>query len=333
MDHGWSVPKNVIVTGGTGFVGSYVCRLLAQHGQSPLAIGIEPFSNETRFVLGDHADRIRYRACDICDPSALDDVCADGAIQAIVHVAGFVGHEPSLAAPARTYAINIGGTVNVLEAARKAGIRKVVIVGSNAAYHTKQRPAFDESHPVTSITAGNPNAHYGTSKMAAEQIGLTYHSYHDMDVLVARITAVYGFPMRGPIFVKPMVEAAVRGETVAIPTGGAFARDYTYVEDSAAGIVAMLNTDTRALEQRVFNISRGQLVSASDIADIVRHVVPGAEVSVGTTLTALEEANVRQRAPLSSDAAKQAFGFVAQYSMEDGIRAYIATLRRYLQDH
>src|SRR6185312_9208615 len=160
---------------------------------------------------------------------------------ALVHTPGFGGHENSVKEPGKTYAINVGGTVNTLEGARKAGVPKAVIVSSNAAYHRKAHAPFDEKHPITSIYEGNPNAHYGTSKMASEQISLAYRTFHGMDVTAARVTAVYGFRMRGSLYVKPMVEGALQGEKVVLPTGRAVERDYTYVEDSAAGIVAMVN--------------------------------------------------------------------------------------------
>ncbi len=118
----WSKPKTVLVTGGTGFVGTYVCRLLARQGQSAIAVGIEPFSEEAQFVLGDAAATTRFVRGDVVDAAGLDAICAQYAPDAIVHAAGLVGHDTSLADPAKTYAVNVGGTVNVFEAARRANI-------------------------------------------------------------------------------------------------------------------------------------------------------------------------------------------------------------------
>ena len=121
----WSKPKTVMVTGGTGFVGTYVCRLLGQQGQTAIAVGIEPFSDEAKFVLGETAVSTRFVKGDVCDAARLDAICAQYAPDAIVHAAGLVGHDTSLADPAKTYAVNVGGTVNVFEAARRANIGKV----------------------------------------------------------------------------------------------------------------------------------------------------------------------------------------------------------------
>ncbi|MGC2121992.1 MAG: NAD(P)-dependent oxidoreductase [Xanthobacteraceae bacterium] len=319
----WSKPKTVLVTGGTGFVGTYVCRLLGERGQAAIAFGIEPFTPEALFVLGGTASSTRFVAGDVGDTAGLDAVCAAAKPDAIIHAAGLVGHDASLANPARTYAVNVGGTVNVFEAARKANIAKVLVISSNAAYHKKERDFFDETHPTTSITSGNPNAHYGASKAAAEQVALAYHTFHGMDALAIRITSVYGFGMKpGQMQLKQIVEGAANGQKVAIASGGHVVRDYTHVEDSAEGIVDILNADTRAIAQRIFNISRGELTSTFDIAESARAAFPKASIEVGGEMTDFEKATLKQRAPLSSACAEKTFGYKSHYSLRQGIKRY-----------
>ena len=229
----------------------------------------------------------------------------------------------SLADPAKTYAVNVGGTVNVFEAARRANIAKVLLISSNAAYHRKERDAFDETHPTTSLYSGNPNAHYGASKMAAEQVALAYHTFHGIDALAIRITSVYGFGMKpGQMQLKQIVEGAANGQAVEIASGGHVVRDYTYVGDSAAGIVAILNADTRAVSQRIFNISRGELTSTFDIAEAARAAFPDADIEVSGEMTEFEKATLKQRAPLSWAAAEKVFGYRPRYSLRDGIKSY-----------
>jgi len=319
----WSKPKTVLVTGGTGFVGTYVCRLLGQQNQSAIAFGVESFTPEALFVLGDAAAATRFVHGDVQDLAALDAICAAAKPDAIIHAAGLVGHDASLANPGRTYAVNVGGTVNVFEAARKANISKVLVISSNAAYHKKTRDSFDETHPTTSIYSGNPNAHYGASKAAAEQVALAYHTFHGMDVIAIRITSVYGFGMKpGQMQLKQIVEGAAKGQKVAITSGGHVVRDYTYVEDSAAGIVDILNFDTRPVEQRIFNISRGELTSTFDIAESARVAFPDASIDVSGDMTEFEKATLKQRAPLSSACAEKVFGYKSRYSLRQGIKRY-----------
>ena len=321
----WMKPKTVLVTGGTGFVGTYVCRLLAAQGRTALAAGIEPFSAEGLFALGPGAHSVRFVQGDVRDPAALQALCREHRPEAIVHAAGLLGHDNSLKNPVQTYAVNVGGTVNVLEAARLCGVAKVLYISSNAAYHKKERDAFDETHPTTSIYAGNPNAHYGASKMAAEQAALAYYTFHGIDAVVIRITSVYGFGMKpGQMQLKQIVEGAVEGRPVTIASGGSVVRDYTYVEDAAQGIVAILDFDTRALPQRVYNIARGELTSTFDIADAARAAVPSARIEVADEMTDFETATLRQRAPLTSAGAEKVFGYRSRYSLREGIKAYAA---------
>jgi UDP-glucose 4-epimerase len=325
IDGVWSKPRTVLVTGGTGFVGTYVCRLLAEQGRTAVAAGIEPFSAEGSFALGSGARSVRYVAGDVRDLAALEALCRMHKPDAIVHAAGLLGHDNSLKNPVQTYAVNVGGTVNVLEAARLCGIGKVLYISSNAAYHKKERDAFDETHPTTSLSAGNPNAHYGASKMAAEQVALAYHTFHGIDAVVIRITSVYGFGMKpGQMQLKEIVEGAVDGDRVTIASGGRVVRDYTYVEDAADGIVEILDFDTRALPQRIYNIARGQLTSNFDIADAARAAVPGAQIDIADKMTDFETATLRQRAPLNSALAEKVFGYKSRYPLRAGIKAYAA---------
>lgn len=320
----WSKPKTVLVTGGTGFVGTYVCRLVAAQGRIAIAAGIEPFTAEGLFALGPAARSVRFVAGDVRELSALEAICNTHKPDAIVHSAGLLGHDNSLKNPVGTYAVNVGGTVNILEAARICGVPKVLYISSNAAYHRKERDAFDESHPTTSLSSGNPNAHYGASKMAAEQVALAYHTFHGIDAVVIRITSVYGFGMKpGQMQLKQIVEGAVDGAPVSIASGGRVVRDYTYVEDAAQGIVDILDFDTRDLPQRVYNIARGELTSTFDIADAARATVPGARINIADKMTEFETATLRQRAPLDSARAAKVFGYKSRYPLRQGIKAYV----------
>ncbi len=288
---------------------------------------------EALFVLGD-ATSTRFVHGDVLDLAGFEAICAEHKPDAIIHAAGLVGHDASLANPVKTYAINVGGTVNVCESARRAGIAKVLVISSNAAYHRKERDVLDETHPTTSIYSGNPNAHYGASKMAAEQVALAYHTFHGMDVIAIRITSVYGFGMKpGQMQLKQIVEGAADSRKVTVASGGYVVRDYTYVEDSAAGIVGILNFDTRLVAQRVFNIARGELTSTFDIAESARAAFPQAHIEVSGEMTEFETATVKQRAPLSSACAAETFGYQSRYPLLQGIKRYAEIYTEFKSRH
>jgi nucleoside-diphosphate-sugar epimerase len=320
---------NVLVTGGTGFLGAYLMAALDAAGHSPIAYDIAPPSPELLHVAPSLASR--FRAGQIGDLARLFDICGTEKIDAIVHAAGLVGLEPSLAQPLAFYQTNVMGLVHACEAARQFGMRKLVAMSSNAAYHPGAGEMLRETDPPFSVTAGNPAAHYGTSKMAGEAIGMAYASFQDLDFIALRITAIYGFGMRQPMYIKPMVENAVRGVPTRFATGGPMKRDYTHVLDCCSGILrALAAPRLPAGAQRVLNVSAGRAHTASEVATLVRRTIPGADIEIGDTLTALEAENVKMRAPLDISAAKRVLGWSPQWSLEDGIREYAERFRAYL---
>ena len=307
----------VLVTGSSGFLGSYLMAALGgrAHGfdvaaPGPEAVAVAPGA---AMSLGQ-----------ITDAARLFDVCRAQSVEAIVHAAGMVGLELSLSQPAATYATNVMGFVNVCEAARQAGVRRLVLMSSNAAYHGGAGAMLAETDPVFSIAVGNPAGHYGTSKMMQEAVALAYQRFHGLDVVILRVTAIYGFGMRSPMYVKPMVEDAVLGRATRFATGGAMKRDYTYVLDCVDAVVRALD---RPVTQRVLNVSAGRAVTAAEVAAIVRRVIPGADIEIGDALTLLEVENVKMRAPLDISAAEAALGWSPAWPIEAGIADYAARLR------
>jgi UDP-glucose 4-epimerase len=318
---------NVLVTGGAGFLGGYVMAALARSGHDAVAYDITPPGVET-FAVSPDIEK-RFRPGQINDIARLFDVCRTEKIEAIIHTAGMVGLELSLAQPIATYQTNVMGLVNTCEVARQLNMRRVVYVSSNAAYHKGSGASLIETDPAFSIRDGNPAGHYGTSKMAGEAIGLAYASFHDLDFLSLRVTAIYGFGMRSPMYIKPMVENSVLGRPTRFVTGGRMKRDYTHVEDCAGGIVAGLEAPPwKAGEQRVINIAGGNARTAAEVAKIVRAAIPGADIEIGDDLTPLEEQNVKMRASLDIGSAKRLLDWSPKWPLEKGIAEYAETFRR-----
>ena len=245
---------NVLVTGGAGFLGGYVMSALEAAGHEAFAYDIAPPEPEMLAVAPVLGRRLRRGSID--DVERLVDVCRDDRIEAIIHAAARLGLEPSLADPVGFYQTNIMGLVNVCEVARKLGLRKLVSMSSNAAYHQGSGASLVETDPPFSVTRANPAAHYGTSKMAGEAIGIAYADFHDVDFLALRVTAVYGFAMRSPIHIKPMVENAVLGKPTRYATGGRMKRDYTHVLDCSRAVVLAIDAPRQPPGANVCSTSR-----------------------------------------------------------------------------
>ncbi len=317
----------VLVTGAAGFLGSYVVAALEGSGRQVIGVDVA-HAGEEALVVAPSLQR-DLRLGQVTDTARLFDICRHQPVEAVVHMAGLVGIEGSLERPAAFYETNVMGFVGVCEVARQLGVARLVLVSSNSVYHGASGSALVESDPVFSVRAGNPAAHYGTSKMMQEAVALAYASSHGMDVAVLRVTAVYGFGMRAPLYIKPMVEGAVSGTPVRIATGGPMRRDYTYVQDCATAVVRSLEARRDGDAPRVLNVSAGRVLTASEVADVVRRIVPGADIEIGDALTPLEAASARMRAPLDVSAAHAAIGWAPRWGIEEGVRQYSEDLRRF----
>ncbi len=140
---------NVLVTGGAGFLGGYVMAALERHGHEAFAYDIVPPSAET-MAVSPEIDK-RFRPGQINDIARLFDICRTEKIEAIIHSAGMVGLEVSLAQPVAFYQTNVMGLVNVCEVARQLQMQRVVYVSSNAAYHKGSGTSLAETDPAFSI--------------------------------------------------------------------------------------------------------------------------------------------------------------------------------------
>lgn len=320
--------STIMITGGSGFLGTYVTRFLAERGDRvivfdavgpvpPLAALTAPYERQIVRVRGQILDLASVMRC-----------VQRYQVERIFNAAALYDPPYSLEEPAITFQVNINGIINVLEAARLFGVQRVVQSSSIAVYAPRQYEPIDERHPLQLPTAGNPLGPYGASKAAAEIVGLTYYSTNGIDFIALRNSAIYGFGMRYPMYIKPMVENSVRGLPTRFETGGDMRRDYTHVKDIAQAVVKALDVPSSALTQRAFNIGSGAMHSASQVAEAVRKVLPGADIEIGAGLSELEQSDMRARGMLDLSAARQQLKYEPQFSLEDGIRDYAEMFRQ-----
>ena len=322
----------VLVTGGNGFLGSHACRTLAEAGYRVVAYDMATPRRFNLHIQARQAGEIEDAIGDITDLSRLLWVCRQQNVCGIVHTAGSVDVESSVERPSQTYQVNTFGSIVVYEAVRLLGLRRVVLISSNAVYGDVVADPMDEQHPVFSVKTGNAAAHYGASKLAAELIGLTYARHNAVDLVALRTSAVYGFGMQRALYVKPFVEAAVAGRAANFPRGGEMKRDYSYVKDVAQCIRLAFEVPSERLTQRVFNVSGGRMHTALEVVETVRSVVPGADISIGSGLSAMEEADIKPRAALDCRQAEEGLGFRSVHDLRSGIEDYVRDLRAYLDD-
>lgn len=316
-----------MITGGSGFLGTYVARMLAERGDQVVIFDAAAPAPALAVLTHPFGEQIIYTRGQILDLSSLLRCVKLHRVERIFHAAALYDPPYSLEEPAITYQVNVTGTLNVLETARFLDVQRVVLSSSIAVYAPRQYEPIDERHPILLPSSGNPLGHYGASKAAAELAGMTYYSVNGVDFIALRNSAIYGYGMRYPMYIKPMVENSVSGLPTRFATGGAMKRDYTHVKDIAQAVVRALGIPAVGLSQRVFNIGSGVLHSASQVAEAVRSVLPDADIEIGPELTSMEESDMRARGMLDLTAAREQLHYEPAYTLAAGIYDYIEMLR------
>jgi len=319
----------VLVTGGSGFIGAYTAAELTAAGHRVVCYDVAPPAWGAAAVLDALPERPAFVRGDVADLSELIATLREHGVTRVFHAAAVFDPPVSMRHPAPCYRVNVMGTVNVLEAARAAGVERVVMASSIAVYAARQYEPMDEAHPIATPADGNPLGAYGASKAAAELIGLTYASTGLLDFIGLRYSGVYGFGMRYPMYVRPMVEEVIDGRPVRFETGGDMPRDYTYVVDVARATLCALFAPADALRQRVFNIATGRLTTAAELGSVVRDVLPEADIEVGAGLSEYERSDARMRGELAIDGARDQLGWQPAFDLAAGIADYADRYRAF----
>jgi nucleoside-diphosphate-sugar epimerase len=322
--------SRILLTGGSGFLGCYVLRRLLQRGDTVVNFDIRPPSGELQWLLGEDGAKVSFERGRIEDLPTLISVVQKHQIEKIVHAAAVVDPPLLQSQPIMAYKVNIGGTLNVLEAARILHVPKVVFISSNGVFTSKRYEPIDEEHPVLLPNEGPGNGPYSISKVASEAFGMHYAELFDFDFISLRPSAIYGFGMQYPMYVKPMVENSVRGEATRFETGRDFPRDYTYVEDVASAVVLAL--DVSSHEDRIFLIATGEPLSTpGQIAELLRRFIPGCDIEVGPGLTEWNKREIQYRGQINIDRARKQLGYEPEYDLETGLRSFIEIYRNYIR--
>jgi nucleoside-diphosphate-sugar epimerase len=251
---------------------------------------------------------------------------------AVVHAASNVEVAKLFRDPYLAFQTNVTGTLNVLEAARRSGVRRVVFISSIGVLPAIQHEPIDAAHPIVLAREGPGSGAYGAAKASGELFAFAYQRAYGLDVRIVRPSAVYGLGMQwhSSNYMKEFVEPAARGEKVRVPSGGRLPRDYTHVQDVASLTVRVLECDEGA--DRIFYAATGRpLITAAQAARLVAELLPGSSIEVSDVMTPDDEVEASFRGVISIANAESQLGWTPRYaSLRDGVRQYIDAYRSFL---
>jgi len=311
---------------GAGLIGSQVARILVERGEKPLLMDVSAQREAIAQIVD--LDKVTLIQGDVLRPLSIVDALRTHNITRIAHTAAnpllTVGAQKE---PYSAINLNIMGTVNVLEAARIAGLKRVV-VSSSSVLNSYLAGGEDGGDFGREEAFPRPTTFYSATKQAVESLGLNYAKWCGIEFAGLRYGAVFG-PWSGAggggpsNIIRDALRNALAGREVTVPPG---AMEWVYSKDAARGTVMAL--DAKDLGSRVFNLTMGAMTTPAEMAAAIQAVVPGAKVKFEAPAgTGVSLSNRDSHADLAR--AKRHLGFEPQFRLQDAVKDLAEWIRRH----
>jgi nucleoside-diphosphate-sugar epimerase len=316
----------ILVTGATGFVMSALTRHLAERGHHVVAADLKPPSEALRAHLSGLDGPVEFREVDVTDRTATTALIDVAAADRVVHGAAITAIPPETerARFIETTDVNVLGTLHTLDAVRRAGARRTVVVSSGSVYGVRADLA-----PVSEDDAERPQGVYPITKWAAEALARRYAEVNGLDLAVVRLASPFG-PFERDTGSRPLLSAihdwsaaALRGEPLRIGGPPTALRDPIYTDDVASGIATVLLADR--LPHDVYNVGWGTGATTNDTLAALTRLVPGVKIE-----RVPEEPShwpSLARGVLSSDRLRRDLSWTPKHDLNSGMAAYLTWLR------
>lgn len=260
----------VLITGGAGFIGSHLAeRLLGDSHRIAILDDLndfyEPALKRANLDLVRRAGSMDVVEGDIRDTRLVGELMARFKPDCIVHLAARAGVRPSLAEPLLYEQVNVGGTTVLLEAARRAGVPKFVFASSSSIYGIANRVPFSEEDLLNL-----PISPYAATKIAGEKICYTYSHLYGIQVVCLRFFTVFGPRQRPDLAIRKFMQHIEAGIPIPVFGDGSMGRDYTFVEDTVAGIRAAMGY---SCAYDIFNLGNSHPVPLREMISTLEQVL------------------------------------------------------------
>jgi UDP-glucuronate 4-epimerase len=314
--------KNILITGGAGFIGSHLVDHLLAEGAWAVTV-VDDFNDFyapeiKRNNVRAHEKNPDYHLieADIRAQSTLAQVFNQTQFDAIVHLAARAGVRPSLKDPHLYTETNINGTLNLLEQARKYKIKQFVFGSSSSVYGINAKVPFSEEDPIR-----QPISPYAATKAAGELLCHTYSHLYDLRSVCLRFFTVYGARQRPDLAIHKFAGLISQGKPIPVFGDGSTRRDYTYIDDIIAGVRAAIDFDQTNYE--VINLGESRTVELKELILLLEQEL-GQKAIIDSQ--PLQPGDVPQTfADITK--ARRLLGYNPQTQIEDGIRKFVEWFR------
>ena len=252
--------KKVLVTGATGFIGSHLTEILVKNGFNVIAFDRYNSNNHWGWLENSiYKNDIEVILGDIRDYDSVSKAMAE--CSAVFHLAALIGIPYSYISPLGYIRTNVEGTYNVLEAASNLGVEQTLVTSTSETYGTAQYTPIDESHPLVGQSP------YSASKIAADQLAISYYRSFNLPIKIVRPFNTYGPRQSARAIIPTIISQLINGKT-SIELGSLYpTRDLTFVKDTCNGFLKIYETDS--LFGEVTNIGTNSEISIGDLADLI----------------------------------------------------------------
>ena len=309
--------KKILVTGADGFIGSHLIESLVRQGHSVRAFTLYNSFNTWGWLdhcAADVKGKFEVFSGDIRDPNGVKQAMKD--CDSVLHLAALIAIPFSYHSPDTYVDTNIKGTLNILQAARELGVRRVVHTSTSEVYGTARFVPITEDHPLQGQSP------YSATKIAADQLAYSFYTSFNLPVVIARPFNTYG-PRQSARAVIPTIITQIANGQRSIKLGAVSpTRDFNYVQDTVDGFIAALNSELGLGE--VINFGSNFEISVGETAQLIAEVM-NVEIEIITDEVRLRPENSEvERLWADNAKAKQLLGWQPSHSGRDGFKRGLA---------
>jgi UDP-glucuronate 4-epimerase len=317
--------KRILLTGGAGFIGSHVAEALLERGfYLSIIDNLDNFYDPARKKknlkdiqrIGD----FEFLELDICDFGRLRAAVCNMRPDIIIHLAARAGVRPSIEQPSLYERVNVTGTINLLELARELHIDRMIFGSSSSVYGVSQRVPFSEEDPVS-----RPISPYAATKLAGELMCYTYAHLYGISAVCLRFFTVYGPRQRPDLAIHKFTALMEEGKPISVFGDGSMGRDYTYIDDIVAGVLASMEyrLPSSGAPFDIFNLGNSHPVKLEEL-------IGALEAETGRIAIRTQQSLQPGDVPLTwanIDKSSRLLGYRPQTNLEEGLKRFVKWYR------